>query len=108
MTPAVLLERIVALQADFSAAHLRVIDALEANDLRALVEASRHQGDLCTEQGALLAEYVAVAVTERLELTPAERDRVHELARQLRDRRDGQDDRDGHDGHDQPQTKAAG
>ena len=101
MTPAVLLERIVALQVAFVAVHRRVVDALEANDLRALVEASQEQGDLCTEQGALLAEYVAVAVTERLELSPAERDRVHELARQLRGDRDDRDQGDA-------QTKAAG
>jgi hypothetical protein len=85
MTPGFLLERIGALQVEFTTAHQRVVAALESNDLRALVEASRDQGALCTKQGSLLAEYVAVAVTDRLDLSPAERDRVLELARQLRD-----------------------
>jgi hypothetical protein len=97
MTPRELLERIVALQSDFDVAHRRVVSALETNDLRALVEASRAQGELCTQQGSLLAEYVAVAVTDTFELSPAERARVHELARRLRDDRDGD-----------TQTKAAG
>jgi hypothetical protein len=87
MTAAALLERIVALQAEFLQAHQRIVSALEADDLRALVEASHHQAALCTDQGALLAEYVAVAAPERLQLAPADRDRVQELARQLRDTR---------------------
>jgi hypothetical protein len=83
MTPADLVERIVALQLAFDDAHRRVLTALEANDLRGLVEAARDQGALCTEQGSVLAQYVAVAVTDRLDLSPADRARVHELARQL-------------------------
>jgi hypothetical protein len=83
MTPADLVERIVTLQSAFDDAHRRVLAALEANDLRGLVEAARDQGALCTEQGSVLAQYVAVAITDRLDLSPAERARVQELARQL-------------------------
>jgi hypothetical protein len=88
MTPAMLRERIVALQSEFSDAHRRLIAALEVDDLRGLVEASRDQGTLCTRQGALLAEYVAAAAAEKLDLSASDRDRLQELARQLRGEND--------------------
>ena len=89
MTSAALLERIVALQSGFDDAHRRVVEALQANDLRSLVEAAHAQGELCSEQGALLAEYVAIAAVESLDLSDADRSRVTELARQLRSERHG-------------------
>lgn len=89
MDAAALLERIVALQTGFDDAHRRVVQALQSNDLRSLVEAAHAQGELCSEQGALLAEYVAIVAVQSLELSEADRTRVTELARQLRSGRDG-------------------
>lgn len=91
MKAAALLERIVALQAGFDDAHRRVVLALQSNDLRALVEAAHAQGELCSEQGALLAEYVAIAAVASLDVSDGDRARVTELARQLRSERDGAD-----------------
>lgn len=89
MTSAVLLERIIALQTGFGDAHRRVVEALQSNDLPTLVDAARAQGELCSEQGSLLAEYVAIAAVESLDLNEADRIRVTELARRLRTERDG-------------------
>lgn len=97
MTAASLLVRVLALQADFSHAQRRIVAAIEADDLRGLVEASHRQAALCTEQGEVLAQYVATAAPDRLNLTPAERDRVRALARQLRGDDEGE-----------PRTKTAG
>jgi hypothetical protein len=85
MTSAVLLEQLVALHAEHAAAHRQMVAALEANDLLGLVEASKRQGALCSEQGARLADYVATVVTAMPDIDPAYRQRVNELARHLRE-----------------------
>ena len=85
MTSAVLLEQLVALQEEHAGAHRQMVAALEANDLLGLVDASKRQGSLCSEQGALLADYVATVVTAMPDIDPAYRQRVVDLARQLRD-----------------------
>jgi hypothetical protein len=84
MPSAALLEQLVALHAAHGEAHRRMLAALEANDMLGLVEANRRQGALCTEQGVLLAEYVAAIVTTMPQLDAADRERVQELARHLR------------------------
>jgi hypothetical protein len=90
MTSQVLFEQLVALHAEHGDTHRRMLAALEANDLFGLVDASRRQGELCTEQSALLADYVAAVVTATPDLlAPADRERVSELARTLRDERRG-------------------
>ncbi len=85
MTPKMLFEQLVALHAAHGEAHRGMLTALERNDLLALVQFSRTQGSLCTQQGALLAEYLAAAVAAMPDVDPAYRQRVTELARQLRD-----------------------
>jgi hypothetical protein len=84
MTSKVLLDQLVALHAAHDAAHRRMVAALEADDLLALVDASRQQGALCTEQGSLLADYVATAVAAMPGIDPEYRNRVITLADQLR------------------------
>jgi hypothetical protein len=96
MTPTVLLEQLVALYAEHSDAHQRMLAALQANDLMGLVEASMRQGALCSEQGALLGEYVAAALAAMPDIDAADRERVTQLARELRAP------------HRDPQAKAAG
>jgi hypothetical protein len=88
MTPALLLERLVALHAEHSEAHRRMVDALKVDDLLALVEASRRQGDICTEQGAVLADYIAAKMTAMPGIDAADRDRLNTLLRQLREDHD--------------------
>jgi hypothetical protein len=96
MTPTVLLEHLVALYAEHSDAHQRMLAALQANDLIGLVEASMRQGALCSEQGALLGEYVAAALAAMPDIDATDRERVTQLARELRAP------------HRDPQAKAAG
>ncbi len=88
MTSAVLLEQLVALHEEHAGAHRQMVAALEANDLLGLVDASKRQGSLCSEQGALLADYVATVVTAMPDIDPAYRQRVVDLARQLREERE--------------------
>lgn len=85
MTSNVLLEQLIALHEEHVQAHRRMISALERDDLLALIEASRRQGSLCTEQGALLADYVAGAMAQRPDVDPTDRERINALARQLRE-----------------------
>ena len=85
MTPETLLDRLVALHAKHGEAHRRMVAALQGNDLLALVSACREQGALCTEQGAVLADYVAARLAEMHEVDPVDRARVTDLANQLRD-----------------------
>lgn len=85
MASEVLLEQLVALHARHAEAHRRLLASLKSNDLLGLVEASRTQGSLCTEQGVLLADYVAAVVSGMPDVDPAYRDRVTQLARQLRE-----------------------
>jgi hypothetical protein len=85
MTPETLLDRLVALHAKHGEAHRRMVAALHANDLLALVSACREQGALCTEQGAVLADYVAARLAEMQDVDPVDRARVTDLANQLRD-----------------------
>lgn len=82
-----LLVQLRALQTDFEHTHQRIVAALEADDLRELVEASHRQSELCSEQGTLLAEYVAVVGPDRLQLPAPDRHRIDELLRRLRDQR---------------------
>lgn len=89
MTRQPLLDRLSALQSDFSTTHQRIVAALEADDLRELVEASHRQSELCSEQGTVLAEYVALVAPDRLHLPDADRDRIHELLGQLRSEHSG-------------------
>jgi hypothetical protein len=96
MTPTALLEQLVALHAQHDDAHRRMVAALENQDLLGLVEASRRQGSLCTEQGALLAHYIAAAVSAMPDVDPAYRERIDDLARQLREE------------HGEPRTQKAG
>jgi hypothetical protein len=85
MTPATLLEYLVALHADHGEAHRRMVAALQANDLLGLIEAGRRQGAICTEQGAALADYVATVVTAMPDVDATYREQINELALQLRE-----------------------
>jgi hypothetical protein len=96
MTPTALLEQLVALHAEHDNAHRQMITALESQDLLGLVDACRRQGSLCTEQGALLAHYIAAAVSAMPDVDQAYRERIDLLARQLREE------------HGAPRTQKAG
>ena len=85
MTPAELLEQLLTLQEEHAQAHRHMIAAVEANDLIGLVDASRRQGAICSDQGVLLAGYIATAVAAMPDVDPAYRERIDTLARQLRD-----------------------
>jgi hypothetical protein len=85
MTPAVLLEHLVALHAKHGEAHRRMVDAVQTNDLLGLVTASQQQGALCTEQGALLADYIATVVSAMPDIDASYREQINELALQLRE-----------------------
>lgn len=82
---AMLREQLIILHAKRDDAQSRMVRALESNDLLGLVAASREQGAVCTEQGALLADYIAKRVSALPDVDPAYRERVNALARQLRD-----------------------
>lgn len=84
MTSKVLRERLISLHAQHGEAHRRMMAALETDDLLALVQASREQGAICTEQGALLADYVAAVMVQFPDLDPADRERIDHLAGELR------------------------
>ena len=84
MNQRALLERLIALNADHGNAHRSMLAALDANDLIGLVQASRRQGDLCSEQGAMLATYIASVVSLMPDVDARYRERVDELVRQLR------------------------
>lgn len=84
MTSKSLLDQLVALHAEHGEAHRRMVAALEADDLLGLVDASKQQGALCTEQGSLLADYIATAVAAMPGIDPEYRNRVTTLAKQLR------------------------
>jgi len=88
MTRAVLLEHLVALHAQHGEAHRRMVDALSVDDLLGLVDASRRQSAICTEQGAILAGYIALTVAAMPGIDLAYRDRLNTLARQLREEHD--------------------
>ncbi|MEO5824087.1 MAG: hypothetical protein ABIT71_26570 [Vicinamibacteraceae bacterium] len=85
MTSAELLKELVGLHARSTDAQRRMVNALEADDLLGLVEASQAQGALCTEQGALLADYVATVMTNMPDLDPTHRERITYLASQFRE-----------------------
>jgi hypothetical protein len=83
-TRAALLDQLVALHAEHGEAHRRMVDALHSDNLLALVEASRQQAAICTQQGDLLADYVAATVTAMPDIDAGYREQVRALAQQLR------------------------
>jgi hypothetical protein len=86
MTTTILLLRLFALEVKRRAAHRRLVEAVGATDVVTIVETSREQGALWTEQIGLVADHVAATVTSTPQpFTSAERAHIHDLARELRE-----------------------
>ena len=79
-----LVDKLIALHAMHGAEHRRLLMALDAGDLLGVVEASRKQGQICSEQGAVLASYVASVVAEMPDVDVGYRNKVELLAQRLR------------------------